>query len=389
MEKREFTTIAEKNRVVTNIMNEVFKADTFLLLGHQDPDTDCIASLASCALLLRKLQKEAVIYLPGPVGEQFNYLLAICRYNGIAVRYGDDPVSAGIEALVILDTPKPAMIAVNGAGFALLENPAIRKIEIDHHLQADAAYGGDRDLSLVSEASSTCELIGYLCFKIAKQKGLAEQEFFPRNIALALLTGIVGDSHMGKYLKSHKERRFYQIFSAMFDKILLEQTHKDSTNLASMEAIFDAIQRFSVREKRCFDHILSLKREAAPLFFIALNAAGSAELFNQYEKELIVNVFKAAADTLAEEHGKLGLVSYYDPPGMSDFIQFRLRRGFRYKSLDLRKVLERLNISNGGGHPGAVGFRIRKSDIRDLEAYIQQLIDHIGAMEGSGETRPS
>jgi nanoRNase/pAp phosphatase (c-di-AMP/oligoRNAs hydrolase) len=381
VEKREIKTIAQKNRLTGSIIDAIYENDDFLLVGHKDPDTDCVASLAAFGLILRKLQKEATIFLPGAVAEQFNYLLAICKYNGITVLYGQERPTENVSVVIILDTPKPDMIAMNKSISRLFENPGVRKIEIDHHLETDAEYAGDEGYCLVSEASSTCELIGYLCFKLSKQTGrLGSVEIFSRNIALALLTGIVGDSHMGKYLKSNKERRYYNMFSTIFDKMLIEKTLKNSHNLSSMEAIFDVIQRFSVREKKCFDRIIAQRQKSKSLLFICLNQAESAELFELYGAELVVNVSKAAADTMAEESGKLGLVAYYDRADLSDFVQFRLRRSAGFTTLDLREVLRVLRIGNGGGHPGAVGFRVKKAEAPDLAAYTRGLVSQIDAL---------
>jgi nanoRNase/pAp phosphatase (c-di-AMP/oligoRNAs hydrolase) len=381
VEKREIETIAQKNRLAGNIIDAIFEHDDFLLVGHINPDTDCVASLSAFALVLRKLQKEVSIFLPGAVAEQFNYLLAICKYNGINVLYGKEELSEHISAVVILDTPKPDMIAKNKTIDRLFEDPGIRKIEIDHHLETDAQYAGDDGYCLVSEASSTCELIGYLCFKLSKHTDrIGPVEIFSRNIALALLTGIVGDSHMGKYLKSNKERWYYKIFSSTFDKMLVEKTLKNSPNLSSMEAIFDVIQRFSVREKKCFDRIIAQKQKSKSLLFVCLGREESAELFALHDAELIVNVSKAAADTLAEESGRLGLIAYYDKAELSDYVQFRLRRSARFAAMDLREVLGRLKISNGGGHPGAVGFRVKKADVPDIAAYMQGLVTQIEAL---------
>jgi nanoRNase/pAp phosphatase (c-di-AMP/oligoRNAs hydrolase) len=378
MEKKEIRTIAEKNRIVKNIIDESVRLDSFLLIGHQDPDTDCIASLAAFSLLLRKLEKDATIFLASPVMEQFNYLLAICKYNGISVIYGKDAVLEDISAIVILDTPKPEMIVKNAAISRLFADPNIRKIEVDHHLGADAAYVGDPGHCLVSEASSTCELIGYLCFKFSQQKDrFPDTDFFSRNIALAVLTGIVGDSHMGKYLKSSKERWYYSFFSRVFDKLLVEKTRKNSNNLASMEAIFDTIQHFSVQEKNCFDRIIKQQQKAKFIHYVVLGIEESAELFSRYGNELLVNVSKAIADTLAEETGKLGLVVYYDDKSISDFVQIRLRRSAKFNTLDLRTVLGTLGITNGGGHPGAIGFRITKDEVVDIQAFITGIVAKI------------
>jgi nanoRNase/pAp phosphatase (c-di-AMP/oligoRNAs hydrolase) len=375
--KTEIQTIAEKKRLVGNIIDAIQKNDFFLLLGHKDPDTDCVAALVAFALLLSKLQKEVTIFVSGPVQEQFNYLLAICKYNNISVNYGKEVNLQNISTLVILDTPKPDMIAMNEPIARLMEQPSIRKIEIDHHLQLDTQYAGDPGYCLVSEASSTCELLGYMALKLAKKLGMKAEDFLSRNIALAILTGVVGDSQMGKYLKTSRERRYYQIFTGIFDRLLFEKTVKGRGNLSSMEAIFDVIQRFSVQEKKCYDGIMALKRKSAVVYYVYLDKALSTEMFELYGAELMVNISKAAADTMAEECGKLGMVVYYDDDALSEFIQFRLRRSARFPTLDLRGVLSVLDIRNGGGHPGAVGFRVKKTEVPDLAAYTEALIARI------------
>jgi nanoRNase/pAp phosphatase (c-di-AMP/oligoRNAs hydrolase) len=378
MNKQDISTVAEKNRIVDRISAAITKRDAFLLLGHKDPDTDCIASLVAFALLLCKFGKDVTIYLAVPVTAQFSYLLAICKYNGISVVYGalhtDDPFST----IVVLDTPKPDMIAMDSRIAGLFEDKDVLKIEIDHHLAGDSLYAGDPGYCLVTEASSTCELIGYLLLKMS---GHSEQfgkvDFFSRNLALAVLTGIIGDSQMGRYLKTRKERFYYKIFSEIFDRLLVEKTAKNSKNLSSMEAVFDVIKNFSVQERKCFESIMALRNNEKSIHYVCMNEEKSEEFFKRYGGELLVNVSKAAADTLAEDCGKLGLVVYYDNPGISGFVQFRLRRSAVFIKTDLREVLEGLKIENGGGHPGAVGFRVAKDEVEDIAAYTGELVSRI------------
>jgi nanoRNase/pAp phosphatase (c-di-AMP/oligoRNAs hydrolase) len=375
--KTEIPTIAGKNRIADAIITEIQDKDFFLLVGHKDPDTDCIASLAAFALILAQLQKEVTIYFSNHLSEQFNYLLSICKYSDISVAYGKVKNLRHISTMVILDTPKPEMIAMNEPIAGLFGDSSVRKIEIDHHLALDTRYAGDPGYCLVSEASSTCELIGYLCLKFAIRQGTPKEAFFSRNIALALLTGLVGESQMGKYLKNKKERWYYRLLHGIFDRLLLEDAPRGTVE--SMDGIFDAIQRFSVQEKRCFEGIMSLKRQSPSVYYVCLSREQSEELFRKYPTELIVNVSKAAADTLAEESGRLGMVVYYDDESLTNFVQFRLRRSARFKSLDLREILSALNIRNGGGHPGAVGFRVKKNEIADLSGYTEDVIARLEA----------
>ncbi|MCL2706218.1 MAG: diguanylate cyclase, partial [Spirochaetaceae bacterium] len=253
--KADINTIAEKNHIVKNITEEIFSKNSFLLLGHKEPDSDCIASLVAFALLLSKFNKEVTIFLIDPVIEQLQYLLAICKYNFIKViQDSNADIANNGTPVIILDTPKTEMIMTNNSVLRILEDPSVRKIELDHHIGADANYAGDPGYRLVFNASSTCEIIGYLSLKLAKKQGakVVKDDFFSRNLALSILTGIVGDSQMGKYLKTKKERWYYHFFSTIFDNLLERKTTKGGNNMQSMENIFDVIQNLSKQEEECY-----------------------------------------------------------------------------------------------------------------------------------------
>ncbi|MDR3200700.1 MAG: cyclic nucleotide-binding domain-containing protein [Spirochaetales bacterium] len=386
--KIEIRSIAEKNRIVRNITEEILRHNSFLLLGHKEPDADCIASLISFALLLVKFQKEITIFLPDPIIEQLGYLLAICKYNAInVVQDAHAEVTKHIGAVVILDTPKPDMIMLNPSVLRILADPGVRKIEIDHHLQSDSCYSGEKGYRLVSDASSTCELIGYLSLKLSQNPEVwaGGEDFFSRNLILSILTGIVGDSQMGKYLKTNRERWYYHIFSEIFDTLLLEKTSKNGRNLKSMEDIFAVIQSFSNQENECYNLMWAHLEKTQSIHRIILGKKESEELFSRYEHEIIVNVSKAAADQLSEASKKLGLIAYYDDPSISDFIQFRIRRSAAFSALDLRSVITSLGITNGGGHAGAVGFRVKREEIADIHAYCRDLNARIESLIAAAE----
>ncbi|MFQ3621737.1 MAG: diguanylate cyclase, partial [Spirochaetales bacterium] len=216
--KVDIPNLKKKNQIIEAIIQEIIHKESFLLLGHKNPDEDCIASLVAFGLLLVKFSKQVTISTCGKVPKQLSYLLNICTYNGIVLHEGYFHTHLHPEVIVILDTPKPDMIDRDSLIEEALLNPKIRKIEIDHHLQADSAYAGDQGYRFVSIASSTCELIGVLALKIACRTELLKhfgiQDLFSRNFALALLTGMIGDSKMGKFLKTNREKRMYKKFSA-------------------------------------------------------------------------------------------------------------------------------------------------------------------------------
>lgn len=386
MSKTTISTLREKNRIIDNIIAALGSRQEFLLLGHQSPDEDCIASMVAFALLAAKFAKHTLIYLGKPIHEHFHYLLNICTYNSIPVLYGDEPLPGPIDTVVLFDTAKPSLIQANAQIRRLVDSPETLKIEIDHHLGADSEYFGQDGYRLVTEASSSSELVGQILLKLKDDEKLLRRfqinDLMARNIVLAILTGIIGDSKMGMYLKSEREKKYYQIFSSLFNELLTQKTVQ-RTNFSDMRQVFTEIQKLSKSEEKCFTYFMARKRFSRKLGYVVLDEQDSAVLSREFDTETLVSVARAVADILAEESRWLGLVCYYDPPQESDLIQFRIRRSHLYKQLDLRSILELFSIENGGGHEGAIGFRLPKAEIEDLEEYVHTLIRGIEEQIGS------
>ncbi|MCX7025468.1 MAG: diguanylate cyclase [Spirochaetes bacterium] len=379
--KKELRSLAEKNRIIGNILAALEQRDGLLLLGHRNPDEDCIASMVAFGLLAGKLNKTVYLVTGGALHEQFSYLLSICTYNSIHLSADGSDLPGPVQAVIALDTPKPSMLEDSPAIRALVGDESVLKIEIDHHLEADSTYFGDHGYNLVTGASSASELVGLLAFKMdlaAEYKARHQiDEVFSRNFVLAVLTGMIGDSRMGKYLKTRKERWYYEWFSALFDRMLSQKTHRNSANFTSKEEVFKAIASLSGDEEECFRYMHRKRSGSENLRFVILDAAESSFLYETYGNDIVSSVSKAVADTLAEESGCLGMVAYPDDPALSNFVQFRLRRAQGFQSLDLRDILSRYSFLNGGGHPGAVGFRFDRAEVPDLAAFAADIVRKI------------
>ncbi len=372
--------IGQKNRVIANIIEAITSRKRFVVLGHQSPDDDCIASMVSFALILHMFYREVFLYIGGQVHERFRYLLEICRYNSIPILAGAEAAPSGVDTVVLCDTPKPEMIDASPGLRAVIADPGVLRIEIDHHMGGDSGYFGDEGYRLVTEASSASELVGHILLKLQGRKDLLERhqvtELFPRNLVLAILTGIIGDSNMGQYLKSHREKRYYGVFSTMFNDLLSRRTTKKS-NFFTADQLFSELQKLSTNEAGWFDYMMSRKRSSRSISYVALDEKESAPLFTVSDEDTVVSTARAVADKLAEESGKLGLVAYSDHPERSSLYQFRLRRSSVWKEYDLRNLLTVFTIQNGGGHEGAIGFRVPRTEVPDFEAYIQRLVTGI------------
>ena len=381
MKKKNIETIHEKNLIVSNIFDAIESRNNFLILGHKNPDEDCISSMVAIALLLSKFNKSVELYLAENVHEHFQYLLNICKYNSIEIHYSDEFKNDSIDTIVVCDTPKPDMIDSSQAIKALLSRGNLPVIEIDHHIGADSEYIGDEGYCLVTEASSACELIGLLGLKLCNRKDLLKNynisDPFSRNFVLAILSGIIGDTKMGRYIKSKREKKFYQIFSTKYNKILATETIKES-NFSDKNQVFHELERLSKNEEQCFNYIMSKKKVSHSIGYAVLDQSDMEFLFRECGDDTVITVARTIADILAEESGKLSMIAYYDNPERSNLIQFRVRRGKNFKNFDVREILKIFSIENGGGHEGAIGFRIAKDSIDDINKYADNLISRIG-----------
>jgi hypothetical protein len=126
--------------------------------------------------------------------------------------------------------------------------------------------------------------------------------------------------------------------------------------------------------------MLERKKESRYIHYVALNEDESHYLFSQYGLDIIVTIARSIADHCAETSGYLSLISYYDPPSRSSLIQLRMRRSPPFKGVDLRNIISALNIEDGGGHEGAVGFRVDRTEVPNYNDFIQRIISETETM---------
>jgi nanoRNase/pAp phosphatase (c-di-AMP/oligoRNAs hydrolase) len=387
MKKVRISSSIIKRRIIGRFLDVMASRESFLMAGHSNPDEDCVSSMVAFSLLMVKFGKPASMVLSRENWEKFPYLLNICKYNSIRVLGTPGEIEDDYDTIIVFDTPKPAMVDFLSALQPLMSREEVVVMEIDHHLEADGTYIGDEPYRLVDEASSTCELIGYLALKLQKRRGFVRRnrigEIFTRNFVLSIVTGIVGDSKMGQFLKSNREKRYYRYFSRLFNQMLIRKTDKESGNFSSIEDILAELDRLSGEEEACYQEFYRHRQLSGPMAWVALDEAEMEPVYARFDYEIIVTVAKYTANMLAEESGFVSLVAFYDSPEHSNLIQMRMRRSQSFKNLDLRQVIARLEVVNGGGHEGAVGFRIPRDEVEDFRALIDIIVE--GTVEMIGE----
>lgn len=365
MTKAAFRSIAEKNRVYQAFIEKLERGNGFVVSGHYDPDADCIATMLGYAILVRKLRKPVTLVIGGAIPENLGYLLKIAEYNRIGIN--EEPLAA-TDTVVLCDTAKPGLLPKEAILQNALADPTVTVMEIDHHLGGDSEYLAPVEHALVDHASSSGSLLARLVCKI-RIHGTIE-DVYSRNIVIALLTAMMSDTQMGRILPSHTEARVYAMLIDLLRGLLKRSTFSPE-KFDSIEGLYAEMVRLSEDEERLDNAFISRHRVDGALAWIALDEAESAHLIDEYGEDNLKAAARRVTDRMTGVSGKIGMVCYVDS---REVIQCRMRREYGYEGVDLREVIPLVEAPDGGGHPGAIGFRFRRSEIDDYPTLIHRLV---------------
>src|SRR5579875_2257707 len=156
------------------IADALRRHDRFLVVTHENPDGDALGSLLAATLALRRLGKDAVMYLAGTTPLPREY--AFMPLGGLLRQ---PPRDAAERVLVALDCAKQERI---GDEAVLAQAPLV--LDIDHH--HDNTRFGDLNL-IVADASSTGEVLRDVIAELGLE--LTPELAEPLYIALVTDTG--------------------------------------------------------------------------------------------------------------------------------------------------------------------------------------------------------
>lgn len=190
---------------------------------------------------------------------------------------------------------------------------------------------------------------------------------------MTLLTGMVGDTQFGKVLATGREARVYNLLTTFLDAQLRQKTFS-AGNFTDAETLYNEMVRLSSAEKEVWEYLMERQRIDHAVGYVALSPEESTAVFERYGADIVIAVTRSATDRLAEESGRIGLVVYYDERHEESLLQCRMRRNYGYTDVDLRELLDRLSINDGGGHPGAIGFRFPRNRVDDYPALFAEIV---------------
>ena len=377
-------SISQKNITIRNILSLVMRSHSFLVLGHSYSDVDCISSMLAISLLLRKFHKYVTIYVKDRFPSSISFFQKICEYNDINLLISNSEGLEKPDAIFILDTPKPEMISLDDKILSFFLQKSIPKIEIDHHFSEDARHSGDIPYRLTLRASSSAEIIAHMCQKLSKHKHVLEKnavgELYSRNIVMVMAAGMMGDAKKGGYLATKRDVSFFKYFLNKFDAILKNSSYEGSANVSSVDEMLELLEKMTEEQMHLYD---AIKKEVSfkdNIGVLTLDEKTSYNLYSSLDDfSVFIEVIRSITDELSNFPHDASVSCFYYPPSISSFVEFRVRASENLRGIDFRSLIDIMEVpdGNGGGHPGAICFKVEKHLISDIKEYVASLIFNV------------
>lgn len=185
---------SEKTSIAKKFIEELDShGQNILIFVHKSIDGDCIGSACGLSEVLRSLGYESKVLICEDIPSYMDYL----DFDGFILRADKEEISAPTLAIAT-DCAAGSRMGVAGDLFENCEN----KLIVDHH--ATVTNDGDNRW-VVPSASSTSELMFYLCTEMSALKNVDYRKIITKKAAMFFLTGIITDTGRFSYSNTNPE----------------------------------------------------------------------------------------------------------------------------------------------------------------------------------------
>ncbi|GJL79076.1 MAG: DHH family phosphoesterase [Nitrospinaceae bacterium] len=367
---------------------------TFLFSADIDPDS--VGSMVSLSLYLRMLGKQVYLIISNSLGENLSFMEKMIEYNGIHTLRTPEEISwvkNTVDAVIFCDTANTKLVPFFPFIWEHLLSRAIPVIELDHHFGADSEKLADRGVTLFRKANATTEIIGELLKKLHKKHPDKPHPFNQRNIVISLLTGILGDTVGGRVVPNRQS--YVQWVSSLGNKLKRNTRWRKpngvrpgddrKTKFGKPQQILEYLNRLSEEQKNCIKALkerMVVDKEVCSLNLLNSTYSEVQDVCRPYSSPWFAYILFFLLDQIPDTSGKLGLIYFHGKNADDrDCIYIKMRRASDYSGVDLRTTECQLRAvfggkyMGGGGHPGAVSFRIHPHDENEFIAKFEQVVD--------------
>ena len=407
--------MAEKKPLDGNIWREnlikaldvINSSESFMFSGDIDPDS--VGSMLSLSLYLNQLDKKVFLIFPEFLGENLDFFEKIIEYNSITILRNKEQILAAkdeIETIVFCDTankklvPHYSFIAEN----ILVQKPKV--IEIDHHFGADSEEIIEYSIKLFRQANANTEIICKLLLTYHEKYHESPNPFDQRNIILCLITGIMGDTVGGKIIPYKQD---YDYWMDLLQSRLKNITRwregsnervldcKDS-KFGDPKQILDYLNRLTAEQEACFNMLNNRAEIKGRIGFLNLLSSNQEEVKNIYEpfdSYWFADIQNFLLNSVPEKSGCAGMLVFEGKNADGEDCFFiKIRRAAKFSGIDLRTTEDKLKnlfgdlYMGGGGHAGAVSFRVHRMDEKEILEKIETICDFLNEILIASSNKP-
>jgi len=378
--------------------------NSFLFSGDIDPDS--VGSMLSLSLYLNQLDKKVFIVIPEPLGDNLDFFEEIIQYNSIGLLRNPKEIAAvkdEIETVIFCDTANTKLVPY----YSYISEDILSKkpdvIEIDHHFGADSEELTEYGIKLFRNANANTEIIGDILETLYNESPERPNPFSQRNIILGLITGMLGDTVGGKVI--HFQEDYDRWMQKLGEQLKIITRWRDSADNKRTEdsktskfgdpkQILDYLNKLTEDQESCLNLLNSRIESKGNMGFLNLLPSTYEEVHGTcqpFESDWFVDIMGLLLNSVPEKSGHAGVVIFEGQNAEGeDCVFIKIRRAVDFSSVDLRTAEDKIKelfgnlYMGGGGHAGAVSFRIHRLEEKELLAKLENLFDFFNSAIESG-----
>jgi nanoRNase/pAp phosphatase (c-di-AMP/oligoRNAs hydrolase) len=381
--------------------------NSFLFCGDIDPDS--VGSMLSLSLYLTRLNKKVFLVIPEAFADNLDFFEKIIRFNSIQILRNQENIEAvkdEIDTVIFCDTANTKLVPFYPflTQCILSEKPKV--IEIDHHFGADSEELTEHGIKLFRNANANTEIIGTILEMLHDGQPEGPDPFSQRNIILGLITGILGDTVGGKVVLYKEDYDYWmEKLGTRLKEVTRWQDSNDkrgencqTTKFGDPKQILDYLNRLTKEQESCFNLLSSRIEHKGKLGLLNLLPSTYQEVKERcrpFDSDWFANILGFLVNAVPERSGHAGVIIFEGKNAEGqDCIFIKIRRAVDFSGVDLRTGEEKIKelfgglYMGGGGHAGAVSFRVHPLEEKELLARLENIYDFFNtAIEAGSLTK--
>ena len=379
-------------------------SNCFLFSGDIDPDS--VGSMLSLSLYLNQLDKKVFLVIPDTLGDNLDFFEKIIKYNSISILRNQEAIAAvkdEIETIIFCDTANTKLVPFYPFISECILSKKPKVIEIDHHFGADSQELTDYGIKLFRNANANTEIIGTILETLHNEHPEGPNPFSQRNIILGLITGMLGDTVGGKVIHYKED---YDHWMGKLGERLKEITRWRGTDdkrgedsktskFGDPKNILDYLNRLTEEQEVYFNLLnarIELKGKMGFLNLLPSTYQDVKKSCQVFDSDWFVDIMSFLVNAVPEKAQHAGIVIFEGKnAGGEDCIFIKIRRAVDFSGVDLRTGEDKIKelfgdlYMGGGGHAGAVSFRVHRLEEKELLARLENVFDFFNtAIESNG-----